>query len=614
MKTKVKGFQLTQGASDAVRSVLSPYPPGAITSDVLRDTALRLLMKLDPSESEFPPKIPQRHELTHMFGGPCSRQECSFDLVRPEPDIGIAVFALALLADLSAWGAQVVWGEKAQLSVIPAPEYDGDGARDKLQEAMQRLRDENGTPEVWNSGVSAAEARLLAQEGEFSLRRVGDPFVSIHGQVDVGEVFNAGVRTWSMPYRSREGRSARFVGFFAHDSVAGGRPIPCGLIEIGDDTPVNRFRDQALGFDLTQTDDPSSSGDSVFLPGGIQLSELSARAITLLRALMRPSRGSEALAVALGDTPHAAEIMQLVLRETQEDVPTPKTNLGQMELDIMPTELASEDYDAQHLRRFVRYGNSLSAGHLAVNRVIDDGICSPLDQKTISQLLRAIGHLTTPRVSLEAVICGALPPFGELRVGKLMAAMMAHPEARSVISPGVGLILSEVFDPVALAAQLPQHGALFLTTKGLYPGHSVQYNRVWLGGSPGIPLRKLGDTEGSTTSHIGNLAMATAEALIGNRISRLYGSGSGKRQRFLFSAARLIGLQPAEIEARVRRPVYGSALISNLERVAVLNEKPLWLSGVHALSETPSERKGSSDGYEAVALAQWRSRWLPKGN
>ena len=286
MKPKTKGFQLTQGASDAVRSVLSSYPPGVITSDVLRDTALRLLMRLDLSESEFPPKIPQRHELTHMFGGPCSRQECSYDLVRAEPDIGIAVFALALLADLSAWGAQVVWDEKSQLSVIPAPEYDGDGARDRLQEAMQRLRDENGTPEVWKSGISAAEARLLAQEGEFSLRRVGDPFVSIHGQVDVGEVFNAGVRTWSMPYRSREGRSARFVGFFAHDSVAGGRPIPCGLIEIGDDTPVNRFRDQALGFDLTQTDDPSSSGDSIFLPGGIQLSELSARAITLLRALI----------------------------------------------------------------------------------------------------------------------------------------------------------------------------------------------------------------------------------------------------------------------------------------------------------------------------------------
>ena len=614
MKLNLKGFRLNLGASDAVLSVLAPHPPGTMTSDVLHDAAIRLLMRLAGPNSKPPLKIPQRHELTHMFGGPCSRPGCSYNLVRAEPDIGIAIFALALLADLSAWGTQVVWDEKFQLNVIPAPDYDGDGARDRLQEAMRRLRDENGAPEVWKSQVPADEARFLAQEGEFSLRRVGDPFVGIHGQVDVREIFNAGVRTWSMPYRSREGRSARFVGFFTHDSVAGGRPIPCGLLEIGDDTPVNRFRDQALGFDLTQAHTPSSRGDSIFLPGGIKLSELSVRAVTLLRALIRPAQGPKALAVALGDTPYAVEIMQLVLRETQADVPSPKINLVQMVFDIMPTELASEDYDAQHLRRFVRYANSLSAGYLAVNRVIDDGICSAPDRKIISQLLRAIGHLTTPRVSLEAVICGALPPFGELRVGKLMAAMMAHPEARSVISPGVGLILSEVFDPVALAAQLPQHGALFLTTKGLYPGHSVQYNRVWLGGSPGIPLRKLGDTEGSTTSHIGNLAMATAEALIGNRISRLYGSGSGKRQRFLFSAARLIGLQPSEIEARVRRPVYGSALISNLERVAVLNEKPLWLSGVHALGETPSERKGSSDGYEAVALAQWRSRWLPKGD
>ena len=614
MKPKTKGFQLTQGASDAVRSVLTSYPPGTITSDVLRDTALRLLMRLDNSESKFPPKIPQRHELTHMFGGPCGRQECSYALVRAEPDVGIAVFALALLADLSAWGAQVVWDEKLQLNVVPAPEYDGDGARDRLQEAMQRLRDENGTPEVWKSGISAAEARLLAQEGEFSLRRVGDPFVSIHGQVDVGEVFNAGVRTWSMPYRSREGRSARFVGFFAHNSVAGGRPIPCGLIEIGDDTPVNRFRDQALGFDLAEAEVPSSSGGGISLPGGIQPSELSARAITLLRALRRPVNGSETLSAVLVGTPNAAEVLQLVLRETQSAVSSSRNNFGQISLEIIPTELSDEDNNAQNIRRFVRYAKALAAGYFAVNRISETGGCSAYDRKMISQLLRAIGHLTTPRVSLEAVICGALPPFGELRVGKLMAAMMAHPEARGVISPGVGLILSKVFDPVALAPQLPQHGALFLTTKGLYPGHSVQYNRVWLGGISEMPLRKLGDTEGSTTSHIGNLAMATAEALIGNRVSRLYGSGSGKRQRFLFSAARMIGLQASEIEARVRRPVYGSALISNLERVAVLNEPPLWLSGVHALGETARERVKSSDGYLAVALGQWRGRWLPKGN
>jgi hypothetical protein len=100
--------------------------------------------------------------------------------------------------------------------------------------------------------------------------------------------------------------------------------------------------------------------------------------------------------------------------------------------------------------------------------------------------------------------------------------------------------------------------------------------------------------------------MRLADALLsragtGRDISRLFGSGGGKRQRTIEAAATMLGLPQRVVHAAISRPVYAAPLVANLRRVAVLNEPPQWLVD-------PAMDAGA---YEAAALAEWRRRWLP---
>ena len=226
-----------------------------------------------------------------------------------------------------------------------------------------------------------------------------------------------------------------------------------------------------------------------------------------------------------------------------------------------------------------------------------------LDQGGARDAVRVLRDLTVPRIHLEITICGALEPFNQLLGGKLVAGLMAHPAVRSLADRPVGQITRSLFKE-RIGEMLPRHGACLLTTKGLYARHSAQYNRVQLPpGSAPLSLRKVGDTVGTTTSLISDRTAKLAEFVLeqeGNdAVSRTYGSGGGKRQRFIETAANLSGLHEALVHARISRPVYGVSLVSNLKEVALLNLEPRWRLGPDT----------SSEEYEREALALWRTRW-----
>lgn len=461
-------------------------------------------------------------------------------------------FLLSICADLNAWGADIQIREsRLVVSLTSAQNAVMSGARnDQMRAALQRLR---STPVRYDAPLAASEALEFLESCRVEL------IVADESNPEATQAFRDGITTWSMPYRQREGRSRRFV-LYGVDRI--GR-VPLGLLEIGDDAPLSRSRDTRLGFD-----------PEVALRHATR-SELAARFRELRASILpdgldaSPSEPIESLAPKIAKLRAAGRGRQGSFEEIS-------------------------------FRKRLTYLARLASGEAGVL-----GIPGGLG---LSEGLRALRDLTLTRVNAEMTICGALPPFGGLLVGKLVASMAVHPEVRAFVDRPIGSITASVFDTSRLAPQLPNWGTLFVTTKGLYPKHSAQYNGVSLPGEPSdLRLAKIGETAGTTTSHLSDLTMRLGARVLDmagvSRVSRVYGSGGGKRQRSIEEAGRVAGIPDALLHAQAARPVYGAALVSNLERVCLLNEAPQWL--------VPAYGQSSAVRYEEAAARAWQERWLP---
>jgi len=209
--------------------------------------------------------------------------------------------------------------------------------------------------------------------------------------------------------------------------------------------------------------------------------------------------------------------------------------------------------------------------------------------------LRKLWHYHMGFVAIELSICGAAPPFGMMRAGKLAAAVAAGREVLAAWGTRpLGLIAQQTYLPTVRDA-LPDPGPLLMFTSGLYPGHSAQYNRVQVAGRP---WRRIGSTVGWGAFHV---SVQTAEAMDAfNRaadgyqhITRAFGEGSGARFRTVGKALGRLGL-PDLRRHETRRPLYALELADN-PRGALLG----WAKPRPAPAPTAAEVAG-----------QWWARWV----
>lgn len=482
-------------------------------------------------------------------------------------------FALSLLADILAAGGTV---RRVDSSLRAAwPDWDTPEGEAGLRTALLRLRRETHLhairPDVLSvlpSCRKPSEVVRLVQEGEFELMDAA----AVHPSgVPYGEVFSAARRSWTMPLRDREGRNHRFVLTVSHRSL--GAPLPVGILEVGDGSPLSTARDEALG--LT--------------PG------------SLMRWLRASPDPTERLRVLEG---RLSALLLAVL-------PIPSANVADhnrlyaraQELEELATGRSVTAHDFREKKR-LSYVVRLTRGREAMRACLAGG--TPLPADTYAAV-RGLRDLTIPRINLELTVCGALPPFATALVGKLMVAFAADRRIRGICRRVPGTILGTVFDLERLQEQVPKCGAVLLTTKGLFPRHSAQYSRAELPGRPlalPVPLRKIGDTSGITASLMSKRTYRLARQLLeqastGRSISGVFGSGGSKRQRRIEAAVQELGLPEAIIHPRIRRPIYAAALVSNLREICLLNERPKW--------SIPTCRPKE---YAMHATGLWRERWL----
>jgi hypothetical protein len=179
--------------------------------------------------------------------------------------------------------------------------------------------------------------------------------------------------------------------------------------------------------------------------------------------------------------------------------------------------------------------------------------------------LRKLWHYHMGYVAMEMSICGAAPPFGPMRLGKLMASVAASDDVIAAWGKErpLGEIAAETYLPSVRHA-VPNPGALVVFTSGLYPGHSAQYNRLRVGLTR---WHKIGETVGFGSFHVSvdtsRLASEYNAAVDGYRhITRAFGEGASPRFREVGRAISRLEL-PDLLRHEMARPLYALPLVSN---------------------------------------------------
>lgn len=494
-------------------------------------------------------------------------------------------FAVSLLRDILRAGGEA-WVRDSKL-LVKWPCWDGAGGKESAQRALLAARDMRAlTPSelsrvtpLFAPDLDGDQMADVLSEARFHLESASGTHPT---GIPYNEAFAAALRHWTMPYRGRSGRMRRFVLLATHRHL-GSHPVIAAILELGDEAPFCTWRDDLLGL--------SSASFLQWLAKSNVRETANAIAdhLNRLRGCLLPTQEGWDISAVTAD-------VIVSERSRVEAASHGRSLVGENERDVLKD------------RKRLAHGLRLARGELAL-RNISHGAELIASNPDLSAGIRVLHDLVIPRVHLEATVCGAVPPFSDALGGKLVTAFFSHPDVVRSVTSAEGELLSWSFDLDRLLPQIPSHGLLCLTTKGLYSGHAAIYNRAEAPGKTGpIRLKHLANTAGATSTLVSTETTVLAKQLIldptvgSRKISTVYGSGGSKRHRAIEAATRAVGLPGRLAMAGIRRPVYGMSFVSNATEVIWLGEKPDWKAPIHL----------SPDAFSELATRQWRDRWLTR--
>lgn len=171
--------------------------------------------------------------------------------------------------------------------------------------------------------------------------------------------------------------------------------------------------------------------------------------------------------------------------------------------------------------------------------------------------------------SLNAQRVGALPPYNEIRGGKLIALLMTADIIRKKFQKKY-----RDQKTLILGRKLPSN-LLFITTTGAY-GKSSVYNRLKFREEKVSEF--VGYTQGSGTFHIPNALYEDLVLYLKKRgfdTERGFGNGPSRKLRLIDQALQLLGFASG-ITHGIKRAVYLFPMASNLKEVIQSNKRPNW--------------------------------------
>lgn len=201
-------------------------------------------------------------------------------------------------------------------------------------------------------------------------------------------------------------------------------------------------------------------------------------------------------------------------------------------------------------------------------------------------------------------VCGAVPPYNQLLVGKLVALLACSREVQRIYAQRYLTTPSEIASQLAGRAIVKSSELKVLTTTSLYGIGSSQYNRLRLRACAvprldrDVIWEELAPSNGITITHLSKMSLdlmrRLGRAVHGrHRINSVFGEGSSPRTRQIREGLNLIGINNDDILTQsVGRRVYGCELfpgarsaLTGFTRRLRKQHSPTAMSIVHAWIE-----------------------------
>ncbi len=204
----------------------------------------------------------------------------------------------------------------------------------------------------------------------------------------------------------------------------------------------------------------------------------------------------------------------------------------------------------------------------------------------------------------EISVCGAVPPYGPLVVGKLVAMLCLSVEVCGAYAEryrGTANVIAS-----AKAGRHISTGGdlLYLGTSSLYPTRPCQYDRVSIpvGNGRSIKYQYLGKSSGYGSFQ---WSAATVRALqrVHRSVNYVFGEGTSPKMRALRDSLAKLGLGELDLLRHGHeRPTYGVSLAEDLRG--------------HLLGLSSDADNGRNDDFTArsaeAITSHWRERWLER--
>jgi hypothetical protein len=561
------------------------------------------------------------------------------------------VAALRLLRDLVAQGWQI---DRDEDGVLLSPPAEALGAADDPSVAKGTLRasfsfarrahlavpstarfvaemERNGVARLLADGPELAARLAAAARGDLPLSNAVRPTVEPVEKRGRDEA--TGLRLmdvwrymrlhWSLPYQSTPGRN---VFYLVRDDAGPDRPV-VGIAALGSAVLGLTSRDRALGLTADALRDGFQQSD------GRQRRRLLDHLWRVLQEgfdyilhddlPLNEDRGEATAHNLRAAERQASRSRRQALKDAQVD------RTGDYEVVRMAHTLAANDEEVDwqavaytDLYRRKRAGTlaelveaetqlarwTATAGIKGLEAMLDDAD----GRRSIEVVLRRVRQRAIAENLMEIITCGAVPPYGEILGGKLVAMLLCSPAVAADFARrydgSTSLIASGLAGrPIHRRAQLG-----VLTTSSLWSVGSSQYNRIRLpaeplGGHGDVRYQRIGATESFGTVHFApDTAQSLAElARLANEgrraVNNLFGEGMSPKLRSLRMGLEALGLPP-DVFLRHHSPrlLYVAPLAHNAADLLLgLDSEPDHILG-------PPVPNG---GVPEIADA-WRERWL----
>ena len=423
--------------------------------------------------------------------------------------------------------------------------------------------------------------------------------------------------SWRIPYSTTPGRTMSFL-------VKNKNADVIGIFTLASPTLWMAGRDEALGFQELDQKKTQSSDDWIKSWRDIGLVDNSKKS--------HPYSGEFSINELINS-------MSLALRRRLEQLPltemeyADREELEKLGVNVSSTKPTqelnmSERNQAKRLRLYSKCIEALR--EISDIRNIDtvEDLWSELHGNDGSKsLLSALKHGLREQKNhvfaasiADISICGAIPPYNPLRVGKLIAMLtmsdFVSKSWESRYSEAISVISSEV------AGRPIKRGSQFaaMSTTGLYGRGNIQYDRIKIG--EGVATRKMqnigetGEGEGKNRRGPSTLTVSRATWRLIDGYSKTYGIGKGTSGKFgEGSSARLRLLQATRKSILEQLPEVSDAKLwdqivlnpfSRSVHICLLSRKSIrYILGIDPNLEHIAPLPSIQEVVE-----YWKNRWL----